>query len=256
MKEYFIFTIFPEIIECYKRIGILKQAEKKGLARVVAVNLREYAEGGMVDDVPYGGHPGMVLKPEPVFLAYEDVKKGGKPFLIATEPYGKKLNQSLAKEILRYDRVVILCGRYEGIDHRVKSIVDLEVSVGDVVLSGGELPALMIAESVIRLIPGVLGEPESLKRDSFSGRWLGCPVYTRPREFRGMEVPAELLSGNHELIKLWELFHSIKNTLEKRPSMIPKDLTDTEKTMIEVIKKGGDFGEWRKRHGGRVKTSS
>ena len=255
MKEFFILTIFPEIIETYTSYGIIKQAIKKGLAKVHPLDLRKYAERGEVDDKAFGGVPGMVLKPEPVFKAYDQLcKDGSKPFVIVTQPWGKVFDQKLAEELEEKDRILIICGRYEGIDERVREITDLEVSVGDFVLSGGELPALMITEAVIRLIPGAVSEPESLRRDSFSGRWLGYPVYTKPREFRGMKVPEVLLSGNHRLIELWCLFQSIKRTIDHRPDLIPGNLTETEKEIVEAIKKGMTFEEWMERTG--VKTLS
>ena len=247
MKEFFILTIFPEIIKTYASYGILKQAIAKEKVRVEALNLREFAPKGEVDDTAFGGLPGMVLKPEPIFKAYEKISETyGQPFVILPEPWGKPLDQRVIERIGEEERIMIICGRYEGVDDRVRSITDLEVSVGDFILSGGELPALMITEAVARLQPGVLNEPESLKRDSFGGRWLGYPVYTRPREFKGMKVPDILLSGNHRLIELWTLYHSIKNTLENRPSMIPRDLTETESSMLDYIRKGMPFEEWMK----------
>ena len=247
MKEFFILTLFPEIIKTYTAYGILKQAIAKGKVRVEAVNLRDFADKGEVDDTAFGGLPGMVLKPEPIFRAYESISETqGKPFVIMPEPWGKPIDQKLVEYIAQKEKVIIICGRYEGVDERVRRITDLEVSVGNFVLAGGELPALMIAEAVARIQPGVLSEPESLKRDSFSGRWLGYPVYTRPRDFRGMKVPEVLLSGNHKLIEMWVLYHSIKNTLKNRPELIPPNLTPTENSMLEYIKEGKPFEEWVK----------
>jgi len=255
MKEFFILTIFPEIIKTYTSYGILKQAIKKGIAKVEPVDLRDYAPRGEVDDKAYGGVPGMVLKPEPVFRAYEEISsKGPRPFVIIPEPWGKPFDQNLAQELTEKERIFIICGRYEGLDERVRILADLEVSVGNFVLAGGEIPALMITEAVVRLLPEVLSEPESLKRDSFSGRWLGYPVYTKPREFRGMKVPEVLLSGNHSLIDLWCLYQSIKRTLEKRPDLIPKDLTELERSMMEAIEKGMSFEDWERKRS--LKTSS
>ncbi len=255
MKVFFILTIFPEIIRTYTSYGIIKQAIKKGMAQVHPLDLRNYAEKGEVDDKAFGGVPGMVLKPEPVFKAYDQLcKDSGKPFVIVPQPWGKIFDQKLAEELKEKDRILIICGRYEGIDERVKEITDLEVSVGDFVLSGGELPALMITEAVIRLIPGAVSEPESLRKDSFSGRWLGYPVYTKPREFRGMKVPEVLLSGNHRLIEQWCLFQSIKKTLDHRPDLIPEDLTDLELSMIDAIKKGLSFDEWIKKCSSKISS--
>lgn len=245
MIHFFILTIFPRIVECYCEFGIVRQAVKKGKVKVDVLDLRSFAPKGQVDDAPFGGLPGMVLKPEPVFGAYESVvEKYGKPHVLITEPWGRRLDQEYVRELLGKERIMIICGRYEGVDERVKSIVDEEVSVGDLVLSGGELVALTVIDAVSRLIPGVLNEPQSIEEDSYQGRWLGYPVYTRPREFRGMRVPQVLLSGNHRLIELWKLWHRIENTLKKRPDLIPRDLSPIEREIIESIKEGKSFEEW------------
>jgi len=242
---FFVLTIFPRIIECYTEYGIVRQAIKKKKVKVQAIDLRKFAPKGQVDDVPYGGLPGMVLKPEPVFHAYDYVIKNfGKPYVLLTEPWGEKINQRLLEELAKKDKIMIICGRYEGIDERVKTIVDREISLGDFILSGGEIVALTVIDGVSRLIPGVLSEPKSLEEDSFSNRWLGYPVYTRPREFRGMRVPEELLSGNHKLIELWKLWHRIENTVKKRPDLIPEDLTELEKEILNSILSGKSFKEW------------
>ena len=247
--RFFVLTIFPRIISCYSEYGIVKQAIKKGKVEVHAVDLRKFAPKGQVDDVPYGGLPGMVLKPEPIYSAYDYIsEKYGKPFVLITEPWGKKLNQSLVKKLSKKERIMIICGRYEGIDERVKKIVDMEVSLGDFILSGGEIVALAVIDAVSRIIPGVLSEPQSIEEDSFQNRWLGYPVYTRPREFRGMKVPEELLSGHHKLIELWKLWHRIENTLKKRPDLIPEDLTELEKDILNSILSGKSFKEWLKEH--------
>ena len=245
MIHFFVLTIFPRIIECYSDYGIVRQAVRKGKAKIEAVDLRRFASKGQVDDVPFGGLPGMVLKPEPIFDAYESVvREHGRPYVLITEPWGRRIDQGYVRELLKKDRIMIICGRYEGVDERVKSIVDEEISVGDLILSGGELVALTLIEAVVRLIPGVLSEPQSIEEDSYQGRWLGYPVYTRPREFRGMKVPEVLLSGNHKLIELWKLWHRIENTIKKRPDLIPEDLTPLEREIMENIKEGRSFEEW------------
>ncbi len=245
MIEFFVLSIFPKIIECYCDYGIVRQAVNKGKVRVSALDLREFAPKGQVDDVAYGGLPGMVLKPEPIFKAYESVvKKYGRPYVLITEPWGRRIDQDYVRELLRKEKIMIICGRYEGVDERVKSIVDEEVSIGDLILSGGELVALTVVDAVSRLIPGVLSEPESIREDSYQGRWLGYPVYTRPREFLGMRVPEVLLSGNHRLIELWKLWHRVENTLGKRPELVPRDLTAEEREIVESIRKGMSFEEW------------
>ncbi len=250
MLEFYVLTIFPDIVECYTRYGIVHQAVKKGKLKVSAVDIRSFAPKGQVDDTAYGGFPGMVLKPEPIFSAYESiVQKHGKPYVLITEPWGRKIDQRFLEGLVQREKIMVICGRYEGVDERVKSIVDEEVSLGDVILSGGELVALTIVDGTARLLPGVLNEPKSLKEDSYMGRWLGYPVYTRPRVFRGMEVPEVLLSGNHRLIELWKLWHRIENTLRKRPDLIPEDLTPEEEEIIRSIKKGMSFEEWLKLKG-------
>ena len=247
MIHFFVLTIFPRIIECYCEFGIVRQAVRKGKVRVEAVDLRSFAPKGQVDDVPFGGLPGMVLKPEPVFEAYESIaRRHGKPYVLITEPWGRRLDQEYIGELLRKEKIMIICGRYEGVDERVKSIVDEEISIGDLVLSGGELVALTVIDAVSRLIPGVLNEPQSIEEDSYRGRWLGYPVYTRPREFKGMKVPEVLLSGNHRLIDLWKLWSRIENTLRKRPDLIPEDLSPIEREMLESIKQGKSFEDWVK----------
>ncbi|EDP76219.1 tRNA (guanosine(37)-N1)-methyltransferase TrmD [Hydrogenivirga sp. 128-5-R1-1] len=243
--EFYILTIFPDLIRCYTEFGIVRQAIKKGKVKVEAVDIRKFAPKGQVDDTAYGGFPGMVLKPEPIFSAYESLlEKNRKPYVLITEPWGRRIDQRFVEELTQKERVAIICGRYEGVDERVKSIVDEEVSIGDVVLSGGELVALTLVDAVSRLLPGVLSEPMSIEEDSFRNRWIGYPVYTRPREFREMKVPEVLLSGNHRLIELWKLWHRIENTLRKRPDLIPEELTPEEEDILESIRRGMSFEEW------------
>ncbi len=241
-----VISIFPQIVKSYCQYGIVKQAINKGSINLEVIDLRAFALKGQVDDTAYGGLPGMVIKPEPVFKAYDYVvQQYGKPYVICPEPWGKQLTQNDLVRLKEKENLLILCGRYEGFDERIKTIVDEEISLGDFILSGGELLALAIIDGISRLLPGVLSEPESLKADSFN-RWLGYPVYTKPREFRGMKVPDTLLSGDHKKIKLWALWHSIERTLKRRPDLIPKDLTDLERKILEEIKKGSKFEYWIK----------
>ncbi len=247
--KFFVFTLFPQIIECYASYGIVKQAIKKGALNLHTVNIRDFAYKGQVDDIAYGGHPGMVIKPEPVFNAYEHIlKEYGKPYTIIPQPWGKSLTQEHLDRLSKLDSIAVICGRYEGLDERISLLADEEFSLGDFVLAGGELFALVLLEGIARLLPGVLGDEESIKRDSFR-RWLGAPVYTRPADFKGMKVPNILLSGNHQLIKLWELWHSIERTLRLRPDLVPEDLKDIEKEMVLAIKRGMDFEDWLKEFG-------
>jgi tRNA (guanine37-N1)-methyltransferase len=238
-----VLTVLPGLFDCFLREGVIGRAVKSKKVNVNVVNIRDYAldKHRVVDDVPYGGGPGMVLKPEPIFRAYDELtKEGEKPFVILTEPWGEVFNQDMALELSKKGRLMIICGRYEGVDERVKSIVDREVSIGDYVLTGGELPAMVIMDAVIRLVPGVLGNRESLSADSFMDRGLlGYPNYTRPSEFRGMKVPDVLLSGHHRRIELWRKKQSLKRTLERKPELIDKLMREGKlsKEEIEIIKK-------------------
>ncbi|RMH07383.1 MAG: tRNA (guanosine(37)-N1)-methyltransferase TrmD [Aquificota bacterium] len=244
--KFFVLTIFPDLINCFVQWGIVRQAIKKGLLEVHSINLRDFAPKGVVDDVPYGGHPGMVIKPEPVFNAYEFVvQRFGKPYTVLPQPWGKRLTQEDLDRLSQKESLLVICGRYEGLDERISSLADEELSLGDFVLAGGELFAMVLLEGVARLLPGVLSEPESIKRDSFR-RWMGAPVYTRPAEFRGMRVPEVLLSGNHKLIELWNLWHSIERTVKYRPDLVPTNISELEKSMLEAIMNGVSFEEWIK----------
>ena len=252
MLRFFVATIFPQIIECYTSYGIVHQAIKKGLAEVHPLNLRNFADNPReVDDEPYGGFPGMVLKPEPIFRAYDFVVENfGKPYVVIAEPWGERITQNTFRELKEKENIFIICGRYEGVDERVKSIVDKEVSLGDFILSGGELPALVLIDGTVRLLEGVLSEPQSLEEDSFSKRWLGNPVYTRPREYRGMKVPQVLLSGDHKLVELWKLFKKLEQTFKKRPDLIPPEgeLSEIEKLILDSIKNGLSFDDFLKKY--------
>ncbi len=242
--RFFVLTIFPQVIQCYAEYGTVKQAIKKGILELHTVNLRDFAHKGQVDDTAYGGHPGMVIKPEPVFEAYEKIVKSfGKPYTVIPQPWGKRLTQKDLDRLSNFDSLAVICGRYEGLDERISTLADEEISLGDFVLAGGELFALVLLEGIARLLPGVLSEPESLRRDSFR-RWLGAPVYTRPADFKGMKVPEVLLSGNHQLIRLWELWHSIERTLRLRPDTIPKDLNPLEESLLSAIMEGKSFEKW------------
>jgi tRNA (guanine37-N1)-methyltransferase len=241
-----VLTVLPRIFDCFLREGIIGKAVSSGKVEVNIVNIRDFAfdKHKVVDDVPYGGGPGMVLKPEPIFRAYEELTKSSeKPFVILTEPWGETFTQELALELSKKKRIMIICGRYEGVDERVRSIVDKEISIGDFVLTGGELPAMVMMDAIIRLLPGVLGNEESLKSDSFMDRGLlGYPNYTRPREFKGMKVPEVLLSGHHKKIELWRKEQALRKTLGYRPEVIEKlkkegKLTKEELKLLEKIEK-------------------
>lgn len=245
MKKFFTISIFPQLIEGLKETGIIKQGIKKGLISIENVNPREFTQDKhkTVDDVVYGGGPGMLLKAEPIFKAYESIlKRDYNPYVLITEPWGRRFDQKFAKELSEKNEILIICGRYEGVDERVKSIVDEEVSIGDFVLSGGEPAAVVIIDAVSRLVPGVVGDKDSLKVDSFSDNLLGYPNYTRPYEYKGMKVPDVLLSGNHELIKKWRRWKQIEKTLEKRPDLLKSTtLSEEDLKFLNLIKSGKNF---------------
>jgi len=233
-----ILAVFPQFFEKFLELGVVGRAVKNKKVEINVFNLRDFAtdKHKTIDDAPYGGGPGMVLKPEPIYRAYEFISQNfGKPFTILTEPWGRKFDQSVALEYSKKKHLLIICGRYEGVDERVKKLVDEEVSIGDYVLSGGEIPAMVIVDCVVRLVPGVLGNEESLKADSFMDRGLlGYPNYTRPAVFRGMKVPEVLLSGNHKAIKRWRLKESFKKTLLRKPETIEKLIAENLLTKEEL----------------------
>ena len=236
-----VLTLFPDILSVYLNESILKRAQEKKLLQVRLVNIRDFTSDAhrTVDDAPFGGGAGMVFKPEPVFRAMDSLKEDGETRkVILLSPQGRPFNQKMAEAYSgETARFVFLCGRYEGIDERVRNLVDEEVSVGDYVLTGGELGALIIIDAVTRLIPGALGDERSIEEESFSWGLLDYPHYTRPREFRGMKVPEVLLSGNHREIETWRRKEALKKTLAVRPDLIDTlELTELDKKLLSEIK--------------------
>ena len=237
-----IITIFPDIFHAYLGEGILRRAMQRGLVDVKVHNLRDYTKDRhkTVDDAPYGGGSGMVMKPEPFFLAVETLcPDPADRRVVVLSPAGKKFDQDTAAEFSgEKRRLVFLCGRYEAIDERVKTaLADDEISTGDYVLTGGELPALVIIDAVCRLIPGVLGDEHSAEVESFSWGILDCPHYTRPPVFRGFEVPETLLSGNHKDILRWRRKEALRRTLERRPDLLEKGgLSEEDYNLLKEIK--------------------
>ncbi len=240
--KFSVVTIFPEIAHVYIGMSILKRAIEKNLITVNIHNLRDYAEDKhkMVDDYPYGGGSGMVMKPEPFFRIAESIwPQKSKRKIIALSPKGRLFTQELAAELSRESRdIVLFCGRYEAIDERVmQHLADDEISIGDYILAGGELPALVIIDAVSRLLPGVLGDAHSAKEESFSWGLLDYPHYTRPDEYDGMTVPRVLLSGNHNEIMLWRKKQALKVTQKRRPDLLRKySLTQDEQRLLDDIK--------------------
>lgn len=240
--KYDIITIFPDIFHAYLSRGILKRALQKGLIEVKVHNLRDFTEDRhrTVDDYPYGGGAGMVMKPEPFFTAVETVcPERTERRVIMLSPAGKKFDQDMAAEFSRENkRLLFLCGRYEAIDERVRTaLVDDEISIGDYILTGGELPALVIIDAITRLIPGVLGDKHSVEAESFSWGILDYPHYTRPSVFKDLVVPEVLLSGNHKDIRRWRRKEALRRTLERRPELLEKSqLCDEDYKLIREIK--------------------
>ena len=241
-----VLTIFPEVINAYLNESILKRAREKKILDVKVYNIRDFASGRHreVDDTPFGGGAGMVFKPEPLFKATESLKWDGIPRkVILLSPQGRPFDQSKAEEFSMEDkRLVFICGRYEGIDERViGSLVDEEISIGDYVITGGELAALVIIDAAARLMPGILGDSSSVEDESFSWGLLDYPHYTRPREFMGLTVPQVLLSGNHNEIMLWRRKEALRKTLKVRPDIIEKiGLTDTDIKLLSEIEEEED----------------
>jgi len=215
-----IVTLFPDMFTGFLNESIISRAINKELVEINIINLRDYSTDPhkRVDDYSYGGGNGMVLMPDPVFRAVDDLKRENSKVLLMT-PQGKTYNQKTAYQLTKEEHLIIICGHYEGFDERIRTLADFEVSIGDYVLTGGEIASMVITDSVVRLLEGVIKE-ESHLNDSFNNDLLDYPVYTHPEEYRGMKVPEVLLSGHHENIKKWRLEEQIKRTKERRPDLI------------------------------------
>ncbi len=242
-----ILTLFPEMFEGVLNQSIIGRAQKSGLITLNYINIRDFANNkhNRVDDYPYGGGLGMVMQAQPIFDAYNHIcgEVEEKPYTIYMSPQGETFRQSKAKSLAKKEHMVILCGHYEGVDQRIlDEIVDAEISIGDYVLTGGEIAAMAVVDAVARLIPGVLSSDECFLEESHYNGLLEYPQYTRPAVWNGVEVPAVLQSGNHKLIAEWKREMSIKNTLKKRRGMLNRaKLTEKEKEFIENLKKNSDF---------------
>ncbi len=232
-----VFTLFPEVFVPYLDVSILARARARGLVEVALHNIRDWTTDRhhVVDDEPYGGGGGMVMKPEPIFAAVEGVL-GSPPTcpVILLTPQGRPFTQSVARELAQQPHLALLCGRYEGVDERVRQhLVTDEISIGDYVLTGGELAALVVMDAVTRLLPGVLGDPDAPAKDSHAAGLLEHPHYTRPPVFRGWEVPEVLRSGDHARIARWRREQSLRRTWERRPDLLAHaDLTDEERALL------------------------
>jgi tRNA (guanine37-N1)-methyltransferase len=238
-----VVTIFPAMVEAALSAGVVGRAVDRRLLEVVTHDLREFTTDRhrSVDDVPYGGGPGMVMKPEPIFRALDaiEARRGAPVTVLLMSPQGTRFTQRDAERIGLQPHVVLLCGRYEGVDERVRSRVDEEVSIGDYVLSGGELPALVVLDAIARFVPGVVGDDQSVAEDSFSRGLLDFPHYTRPAVVGDLRVPDVLLSGNHQEIRRWRKQESVERTLERRPDLLESAvLDDEEREMLNKIRSG------------------
>lgn len=240
-----ILTLFPEMFPGVLGASILGKAQERGLVTINVVNFRQYAgnKHGTVDDTPYGGGAGMVLKPEPIFRAVEAILEevpDTKPRIILLCPQGRTFRQEIAEELAQEKHLIFLCGHYEGFDERVRQhLATDELSIGDYVLTGGELPAMVIIDAVVRLLPGVLGNEESARTDSFATGLLEHPHYTRPADFRGWKVPEVLLSGHHANIARWRKKEALRRTMERRPDLLERLEWDDElRELYEEILRG------------------
>ena len=234
-----ILTLFPEMFAPLEH-SIVGKAQTKGLLEINYHNFRENAEKARhVDDEPYGGGQGMLLRAQPIFDTFDKIA-AKKPRVILLDPAGQQFNQSYAEDLAQEDELIFICGHYEGYDERIKTLVTDEISLGDFILTGGELAAMTIIDATVRLIPEVIGKEASHQDDSFSSGLLEYPQYTRPYEYRGMKVPDVLLSGHHENIRLWRLEQSLRKTWERRPDLLEHyQFTQEEKQLLEKIKSEG-----------------
>jgi len=236
-----VLTLFPELFSSFLKETILGRAVKAGLVDIRLVNIRSFARGRhlVTDDSPFGGGEGMVMKPGPISRALDSVDRTkDRSLVLLLTPQGRTFDQPLAWDLSRKEQLILICGRYEGVDERIRSKgVDMELSIGDYVLSGGETAAMVVIEAVSRLVPGVLGGEKSSQEDSFEEGLLEYPQYTRPRVFKNQEVPEILLSGDHEKIRVWRRTESLKRTLERRPDLLKKaKLTEEDKRILAKLR--------------------
>ncbi|MEM7031312.1 MAG: tRNA (guanosine(37)-N1)-methyltransferase TrmD [Chloroflexota bacterium] len=250
--QFDILTLFPEIFAGAFEHSIIQRAKTKGLTQINLHNIRDYAPGKhrMTDDTPYGGGGGMVMKPEPIFYAVEHLLnetvpetgysvdlEAGRPPIILMSPQGRRFDQTIAQELLSFPRLILLCGRYEGVDERVvEYLATDQISIGDYVLSGGEIPAMVIVDALVRLLPGALGDPNATQNDSHATGLLEYPHYTRPPEFKGHSIPDILLSGHHANVQTWRRQEALKRTLAQRPDMLETaPLTEQDRAFLATL---------------------
>jgi tRNA (guanine37-N1)-methyltransferase len=236
-----VLTLFPELFSAFLKETILGRAVKAGVVDIRLVNIRSFARGRhlVADDTPFGGGQGMVMKPGPISRALESIDRiKDRSLVLLLTPQGRTFDQPLAWDLSRMEQLILICGRYEGVDERIRTTcVDMELSIGDYVLSGGEMAAMVVMDAVSRLVPGVLGGEKSAQEDSFEDGLLEYPQYTRPRVFKNQEVPEILLSGDHEKIRVWRRTESLKRTLERRPDLLEKaKLTEEDKRILAKLR--------------------
>ncbi len=242
-----ILTLFPQMFETPFQESIIERAVAQGLISIAVHNIRDYAtdKHRVTDDTPYGGGGGMIMKPEPIFQAVEGVLgKDASPQVpvILLSPQGRLFTQKIAWELVKHARILLICGRYEGVDERVRRfLANDELSIGDYVLTGGEIPAMVIVDAVTRLVPGALGDPAATKKDSHADGILEHPQYTRPAVFRGHGVPEVLVSGNHPAVDLWRRREALRRTYERRPELLAEaNLTEEEQAFVESLQRQAD----------------
>ena len=239
-----VVTLFPELFDLPLRTSVIGRALERGLVSVELHDLRVHGLGRhrSVDDYPYGGGAGMVLRPEPLLAAIDPLRTAG-ALIVLLDPAGERLNDALARELAQQPRLALVCGRYEGLDERARTLMDRELSIGDYVLTGGELPALVVIDAVARLVPGVI-ETESHEADSFATGLLEHPHYTRPESFSGMDVPPVLLSGHHAEVARWRRRESLRRTLQRRPDLLEtaKLTADDRRVLAEIEREDGAPG--------------
>ena len=242
-----IITIFPEMFPCVFDASIIKRAREKGLVAIHVHNLRDWTtdKHKTTDDTPYGGGGGMVMKPEPIFAAVEAIKGQEEAPVILLTPQGRLFTQEVAEELVRHDRLLFICGRYEGVDERVREhLATDEISIGDYVLSGGELAAMVITDAIVRLLPGALGYERAAAEDSHATGLLEGPHYTRPPVFRGWRAPEILTSGHHARVAAWRRRQALKRTLERRPDLLARaPLSEQDKKWLQEMGYDGPFGD-------------
>lgn len=238
-----ILTIFPEMFTSPLQASILQRAQERRLLQVYVHNIRDFTTDRhhVTDDAPYGGGAGMVMKPEPIVTGIRAIQaQYGRSHVILLSPQGTVLTQELVKSLAQHERLVLICGRYGGVDARVQAFVDTELSIGDYVLTGGELPAMVLLDAVGRMIPGVLGDQQSVAEDSLFHGLLQGPQYTRPAEFAGVHVPAVLLSGNHLAIAQWRRRQALDTTLKRRPDLLEQaDLSPEDRVILRALQQQG-----------------